>query len=169
VAVEPPVDSSREWIAPIVTTPVGGYVRLSHPTRHQLSKLFQPYYYALGSEKAIEDVCSQCTHCTTLASKPKAVQGASAPTPPRKPGERFGADVLCRERQRMKPEDIHDPEPTCDTFNPEPRHSTPVDDLPNADPSESLPHDADAGPAASVSQRPKRVVKKPAYLKDYVT
>jgi hypothetical protein len=77
------------------------HLRLSHPSRHQLSKLFHRYYFALASEKAIDDVSSQCAHCAALATMPKEVQEFSTSTPPKKPGERFAADVLCRARQKI--------------------------------------------------------------------
>lgn len=77
------------------------HLRLSHPSRHQLAKLFHRYYFALGAEQAIADVSSGCAHCAALASLPKEVEDFSTSKTPTKPGEYFAADVMCRARQKI--------------------------------------------------------------------
>ena len=47
------------------------HIRLNHPTKHQLTKIFQRYFYALNSDKAIEEVSSQCSQCNSLKKVPK--------------------------------------------------------------------------------------------------
>ena len=40
--------------------------RLSHPTKNQLGKIFQIYFYAFNSDKAIQNcakMASQCSQC----------------------------------------------------------------------------------------------------------
>jgi len=77
------------------------HLRLSHPSRHQLSKLFHRYYFALGSEKAIDSVCSRCDHCAALTNMPKEVETFSTSAPPKRPGECFAVDIMCRARQKV--------------------------------------------------------------------
>lgn len=77
------------------------HLRLQHPTKSQLQKLFQRQFYALDSEEAIRAVTANCHQCASLASFPPEVPQFSTSPTPTVLGRDFACDVMCRARQKI--------------------------------------------------------------------
>ena len=75
------------------------HIRLSHPTKHQLTQVFNRHFFALESEAAIAAVTRSCTHCAALQTLPREIQEFSTSPPPTVPGAKFACDVLKRAKQ----------------------------------------------------------------------
>lgn len=75
------------------------HIRLSHPTKTQLERVFRRYFFALESKSAVEKVTGMCTHCASLATLPPERPDFTTSPPPTAPGYKFSSDVLRRERQ----------------------------------------------------------------------
>ena len=75
------------------------HLQLGHPTRHQLSSVFQRYFFALDTDKTIELVNSACHQCASLCHMPKFAVEQSTSDPPEAVGVSFAADVLKRNKQ----------------------------------------------------------------------
>ena len=75
------------------------HLRFTHPTVHQMKRLIKRYFYALGLEKAIQDVVSHCHHCLALRNVPALFHKQTSTPAPAKIGISFASDVLRRERQ----------------------------------------------------------------------
>ena len=75
------------------------HLRFSHPAKTQLEKVFNRYFYAMGSHNVITDITRTCAHCSSLATLPPERPEYSTSTPPSSPGFRFASDVMRRERQ----------------------------------------------------------------------
>ena len=84
------------------------HIQFSHPTKHQLSKLFDRHFYAIASTKYIEEVVDACNQCNSLkALNRELFQQTSSPSPTR-PGEQFASDVIRRQTQHIfVSRDIH--------------------------------------------------------------
>ena len=50
------------------------HLRMQHPTKSQLSKIFHRYFYAFDADTEIRDVVEQCSLCTSLASFPQEIE-----------------------------------------------------------------------------------------------
>lgn len=77
------------------------HLRLSHPSKGQLSKAFHRHFYALDAEKQIEYITKECSHCSALQTMPADLPEFSTSYPPQAPGFKFASDVLCRSRQKI--------------------------------------------------------------------
>jgi len=77
------------------------HLRLQHPSKSELLKLFQRYFYALDSETLINRITSECAQCSALAKLPSQVAEFSTSLPPTIPGTSFACDILCRARQKI--------------------------------------------------------------------
>ena len=78
------------------------HLRLHHPVKSQLSKVFNRYFYALDSERYIQSVTSSCSQCAAVARLPKeVVEFSTSQDPPTSPGSHFACDVLCRAKQKI--------------------------------------------------------------------
>lgn len=77
------------------------HLRLSHPSKTQLSKVFHRHFYGLDAEKHIETVTTECTHCASLKTLPQDLPEFSTSYPPTAPGFKFASDVLRRARQKI--------------------------------------------------------------------
>lgn len=77
------------------------HIRLSHPSKSQLSKVFHRHFFGLDAEKQIEIITNDCTHCVSLKTIPQNLPEFTTSYPPPSPGFRFAADVLCRSRQKI--------------------------------------------------------------------
>ena len=42
------------------------HIQFSHPTKYQLSKVFDRHFYAISSMKCIEEVVEACNQCNSL-------------------------------------------------------------------------------------------------------
>ena len=77
-------------------------LRFSHPANTQLQKIFNRYFYSMGSRDVIRDITQVCAHCASLATLPPERPEYSTSVPPSAPGLRFASDVMRLERQFMK-------------------------------------------------------------------
>ena len=77
------------------------HLRLQHPTKTQLTKVFHRYFYALDADKHIEIITSQCPQCASVAKLPREVEEFSTSNEQPELGTSFACDVLCRARQRI--------------------------------------------------------------------
>jgi hypothetical protein len=76
------------------------HLRLQHPSKSQMQKIFHRYFYALDSDNAIGDVTSHCPQCASIAKLPKALEEFTT-SPPQALGATSACDILCRARQRI--------------------------------------------------------------------
>lgn len=77
------------------------HLRLQHPSKTQLHRLFHRYFYALDSDHEIDLTSSSCAHCASLAQLPKEITDFSTSYPSKIPGTFFACDVMCRARQKV--------------------------------------------------------------------
>ena len=76
------------------------HIRLGHPTKTQLKKLWDRYVFANHAEEIISS-CTTCTLCTSLKPLPKELFEQSTSTMPTVIESSFSADVFRREKQRI--------------------------------------------------------------------
>ncbi len=86
-------------ILPGIITAMHQY--LKHPTAHQLTQVFNRYFYGISSRSFIDDVVSNCSHCNSMKDIPKEIFTQRTSGTPSKPGEDFFADVLVRNKQHI--------------------------------------------------------------------
>ena len=77
------------------------HIRLQHPTRNQMKKMFNKFFFALDSDKEIEQVYTNCSQCSSLATIPKDVEEFSTTSQRLSLGTSFACDVMQRARQRI--------------------------------------------------------------------
>ncbi|KAK6194705.1 hypothetical protein SNE40_000288 [Patella caerulea] len=77
------------------------HLRFKHPSKTQLQKLFNRYFYALDSQKEIDSVTSCCIQCSSLQRLPVELVDYSSVTHSSTPGQTFACDILCRNRQKI--------------------------------------------------------------------
>ena len=71
------------------------HLRLSHPTKLQLKKVFSRAFFALDADKALTEVNLKCHVCTSLQNMPTTFLEQSTSLPAFI-GSNFGADILKR-------------------------------------------------------------------------
>ena len=76
------------------------YLQFLHPSKHQLSKVFNRYSYALNVDAVISNVLGQCAHCNSLKRLTREMFDQSS-SPSTGPGQQFAADGICRQRQKV--------------------------------------------------------------------
>lgn len=77
------------------------HLKLQHPSKAQLGKLFHRHFYALNSDRAISSVSQSCSQCSSIATLPQEIPQFSTSEPPSTPGSAFACDVMCRSRQKI--------------------------------------------------------------------
>ncbi len=75
------------------------HLRLQHPTKSQLSKVFHRYFFALDAEIEIQRVTQTCDQCVALARLPKECEDFSTSELPAVLGTEFACDILRRAKQ----------------------------------------------------------------------
>ena len=75
------------------------HIRFHHPSKYQTKRLFNRYFFALDTDKAIETLTSFCHHCQSLKAIPRHLQPQSSSDPPATIGVSFAADIVKRYRQ----------------------------------------------------------------------
>ena len=84
------------------------HIHFSHPTKHQLSKLFSRYYFGLNTDAVLTNVSGSCETCNALKRLPKEVILQSSTPSADHPGQIFCADVIRREQQKiLLTRDVH--------------------------------------------------------------
>ena len=77
-------------------------------TEGQLVKLFNRYFYAIGSEPTIKQVVDSCSQCGSLRKIPTKLFEQSSSSSPSTIGQQFAADVIKRKSQSIfAMRDIH--------------------------------------------------------------
>ena len=77
------------------------HIRLSHPTKGQLKKLWNRYFFALNSDSLIDACTNSCTLCNSLKTLPRELFYHSTSNIPSAIGKAFSADIIRRERQKI--------------------------------------------------------------------
>lgn len=77
------------------------HTSFNHPTAHQLTKMFDRYFYGIGSNQIIKEVTTQCELCNSLKSVPKEIFEQSSSLSPATVGRKFAADVIQRQKQHI--------------------------------------------------------------------
>ena len=77
------------------------HLKLSHPSRDQMKKVFNRAFYALDLDRAIEGVTAGCHQCASLKKIPARFSQQSTSEPPDAIGLKFSADVIRRDRQKI--------------------------------------------------------------------
>ena len=75
------------------------HIQLNHPTRNQMKLVFHRYFYALDSDKAIDNTSNTCHQCASLAKISPTIKPQESCPPPEAIGTTFAADVIKRNRQ----------------------------------------------------------------------
>ena len=77
------------------------HLYFTHPTKHQMTKLFSRYFYGINSEAVISNVVEACSTCNSLKKVPKEIFTQKANPSPTQPGSNFSADVMRRSKQKV--------------------------------------------------------------------
>jgi len=78
------------------------HLRLHHPSKSQLMKVFHRYFYALDSDHIIQSVTSQCSQCAALAKlPPEVMEYTISQDKISGPGTHFAFDVMCCAKQKI--------------------------------------------------------------------
>jgi hypothetical protein len=77
------------------------HIYFSHPTKHQMKKLFPRYFFGINSDPVITNVVDACTTCNALKTIPGEIFTQSASPSPTHPGTNFSADVIRRFKQKI--------------------------------------------------------------------
>ncbi len=75
------------------------HIRLQHPTRNQMKQMFNKFFFALDSDKEIEQVCANCSQCASLATLPKDIEKFTTTDQLPSLGTSFACDIMRRARQ----------------------------------------------------------------------
>ena len=75
------------------------HIKLSHPTKHQLSQVLRRHFYALDITQTVEKVTDSCHECASLRRFPRQLLEQSSEDPPEAVGVSFAADIMKRNRQ----------------------------------------------------------------------
>ena len=76
------------------------HLRLGHPTKTQFKKLWGRYFFAINSEKFIDDCTQSCSLCTSLKSLQRELFKQSTSQVPDTIGKFFSANIR-RENQKI--------------------------------------------------------------------
>ena len=77
------------------------HLHFTHCTESQLNKLFNRYFYAIGSDVAIKSVVENCHQCSALKKIPKEMFEQTSSPSPTTIGQQFAADVIRRSKQAI--------------------------------------------------------------------
>ena len=75
------------------------HIKLNHPTKTQLKKVWHRYFFALDADKVIDECTEFCHLCNSLKPIPKELFEQSTSEIPQTLGEYFFADILKRAGQ----------------------------------------------------------------------
>ena len=75
------------------------HLHFTHCCESQLKKLFNRYFYCIGSEAVIKSVVEACHQCASLRKVPKEIFDQSSSASPTSIGQQFAADVIKRQSQ----------------------------------------------------------------------
>ena len=75
------------------------HLHFTHCSESQLKKLFNRYFYCIGSDAIIKSVIDNCHQCASLCKIPKEIFDQSSSASPTTIGQQFAADVIKRQAQ----------------------------------------------------------------------
>lgn len=75
------------------------HLRLEHPSKHQMSKVFHRYFYGINADSIIGSISDQCHLCSSIAKLPNDIEEFSTTDEPLALGTHFACDVLRRANQ----------------------------------------------------------------------
>ena len=76
------------------------HLKLHHPSKMQLLKLCNRYFYSPGFGRVIEEISNNCIVCASLRKLPKEIFSEST-TKTSVFGKNFSADVICKHNQKI--------------------------------------------------------------------
>ena len=77
------------------------HIRLKHPPHTQLLRIFEKYFVAFNTNKACEDLSSECSLCIALARFPKELDKYDPNLIPEHPGSHMNIDIMKRASQKI--------------------------------------------------------------------
>lgn len=77
------------------------HLRLRHPTKAQMIKIFHRYFYAFSADEEITNACTLCPQCAAMLHLPREIEDFSTSEKPQALGSHFACDILCRAKQRI--------------------------------------------------------------------
>ena len=77
------------------------HVKLMHPTVHQLSLVFNKYFFAPNSAKISQEIKDKCSSCISFSKLPSQITTMKPTKVPRHPGSHMNVDVLKRASQNI--------------------------------------------------------------------
>ena len=77
------------------------HLQCSHPSSHQLKKLFNRYFFAIGIDSLVNGISNGCQQCQAVKDIPHSLVEQSSCNPPDHVGFNLAADVIKRERQNI--------------------------------------------------------------------
>ena len=77
------------------------HIKLSHPSKDQLKKVFNRAFYALDLDRIVDEIVTGCHQCAAMKKIPSNFSQQSTADPPEGIGIKFSADVIKRERQKI--------------------------------------------------------------------
>ena len=84
------------------------HISFSHPTKHQLLKVFSRFFFSLNVDAVASNVLSACELCNSLKQLPKEMFLQTSTPSADLPGQLFCADVIRRERLKvLVARDVH--------------------------------------------------------------
>ncbi len=75
------------------------HLRLQHPSKSQMLKIFHRYFFAFDAEREITTACKLCPQCASMVHFPREIEEFSTTDAPQTLGTHFACDVLRRTRQ----------------------------------------------------------------------
>ena len=75
------------------------HLKLGHPSKYQLTKVFHSYFFALDVDPLIENVSKQCDLCTSLSYLPREIQEFTSSETLPVLGTHFSCDIMRRAGQ----------------------------------------------------------------------
>ena len=70
------------------------HIKLCHPKKGQLTRIWNRYFYAINSDKLIDDCTQACIMCNSLKSLPRELFEQSTSNVPDAIGKIFFADIF---------------------------------------------------------------------------
>ena len=77
------------------------HIQLNHPSAYQLKKVFSRQFFALNSEKKIQEVTDSCHQCMSLRKLPSPSIPFSSTAPYSHIGSNYSADIMVRSKQKI--------------------------------------------------------------------
>ena len=72
-----------------------------HPSKHQMTKVFNCYFFAIKCDSGMKDVLSACHQCNSKRYLPREMFEQFLTPSPTAPGQQFASDVIHCDGQRL--------------------------------------------------------------------